>query len=88
MQNPVAPKIASRAPTAIPILAPRVKPPVEGLKLEIGVADGVVIFAGVVEKREPLMEIVLPGVGCCWHAAVSAVRTVGRRISIVEFKDV
>ena len=63
------------APTAMPTLAPRVRPPVGPVLVDRGVAEGWVMLTGVVEKREPCREIVFPGVGCCWHAPVRAVWT-------------
>lgn len=41
---------------------------------EEGVAEGVVMFTGVVEKSEPWRERVCPGGGCWVHPAVRAVR--------------
>jgi hypothetical protein len=49
----------------MPILAPRVKAPVEGVYVPVGTEDGAVMFTGVVENSDPLMEIVAPGTGCC-----------------------
>jgi len=65
MQKPVMPRSVRRPPTAIPILPPRVKTPVEGVYVPVGTADGEVMFAGVVEKSDPLIETVPPGTGCC-----------------------
>jgi hypothetical protein len=53
------------APTAMPILAPRVRPPVEGLKDDWGLEEGLVIWMRVLEKTLPDNDMVLPDDGCC-----------------------
>jgi hypothetical protein len=65
MQKPVRPRRKTIPPTAIPTLAPRVSPRVETEEDPVGVVEEEVMFVRVVEKREPFMEIVFPGVGCC-----------------------
>ncbi len=57
------------------------RPPAEIEEPE-GDAEGVVIFVRVVEKSEPFIDIVLPGLGCCWQAASRAVTTVGRYLLV------
>jgi hypothetical protein len=75
MQNPAMDMRSMIAPIAIPIFAPSVRP-LLGVYTPVGVGVGEVMLTGVVEKSEPWMEMVLPGVGCCIHAAFRAVRTV------------
>lgn len=76
MQKPSVDKSTIRAPTAIPTLAPRVKPPFDSLKVDSGVAVGLVIFTEVLENRLPSSETVFPGVGCWRQDALSAVTTI------------
>jgi len=71
------------APTAMPTLAPRVRPPAGPVLVDRGVAEGWVMLTGIVEKREPCREIVFPGVGCCSHAPVRAVWT--RRYQLTRY---
>lgn len=61
----------------MPTLAPRLILDDEGAKDEPGVGVGLVMLVGVMEKREPCRETVWPAAGCCWHAPLSAVITLG-----------
>ena len=65
MQKPARPRAKRTAPTAMPIFAPRVKPPVDGLKEDCGPEEGLVIWMRVLEKTLPENDMVLPDDGCC-----------------------
>jgi hypothetical protein len=73
IQTPRTESRTTIPPTATPILAPRGKEEFEGVYVPEGVALGVVMLTGVVEKRDPWRDIVLPGMGCCSHAPLRAV---------------
>jgi hypothetical protein len=74
VQIPAMMRSMMTADMAMPTLAASVRP-CWGVKVEIGVADGEVMFVCVKEKTEPWSETVFPGVGCCSHAPSRAVAT-------------
>jgi hypothetical protein len=72
-------RMMSTVPMAMPILAPRVRGPVGGLKVEAMMEDsgsGDVILMGEPEKKVPESERVEPAAGFCWQPAERAVRSI------------
>lgn len=65
MQKPARPRAKMMAPTAMPILAPRLRPPVDGLKEDCAPEEGFVIWMRVSEKTLPENDMVFPDDGCC-----------------------
>lgn len=59
----------------MPTLAPRLRPPLLLLKVDVMAFDGSVMFIASLEKILPSSEIMLPAVGCCVHAPLRTVNT-------------
>ena len=81
MQKPVMARITMRAPTTMPILAPRLRPPVEEPVVpEVSELSGLVMFTVVLLKTVPSRYVLR----VCWPATGWESQAAWRAIASVE----